>query len=96
MRALDFLVNKRVELLEIAARHGASNIRVFGSVARGEETVESDIDLLVDMQEDRGLYELIGLQQELEEFLGRKTDVMTANNIAPRLMEKIVAEAMPL
>ena len=62
------LERKRDEILGIAARHGARNIRVFGSVARGEDRPASDIDLLVDMASDRSLLDLVGLQQDLESF----------------------------
>ena len=58
----------REEIHRIAARHGARNVRVFGSVARGEDRSDSDVDLLVEMQDDRSLLDLVGLEQESRSF----------------------------
>ena len=93
---LDLLRSRRDELLAIAARHGGANLRVFGSVARGEDTGASDLDFLVDMAEERSLYDLVGLQQEIEKLLGRKTDLLTENGISRYLRERILAEAVEL
>ena len=84
---------KRQEILHIAERHGAHNIRVFGSVARGEDQPESDLDLLVDMASGRSLLDLVGLGQDLEELLDRKVDVVTDASLHPALSERIRAEA---
>jgi predicted nucleotidyltransferase len=72
------------------------NVRVFGSVARGEATDESDIDLLVDAESGRSLLDVIGLWLDLQELLGRKVDLLTEGGINPHLREKILAEARPL
>lgn len=96
MNTLQLLRNKRVELLAIAARHGARNVRVFGSVVRGEDIEDSDLDLLVDMQEGRSLYDLVGLQQDIEKLLGRKADVLTESGINRYLKDRILGEAKPL
>ncbi|MGC2433351.1 MAG: nucleotidyltransferase family protein, partial [Desulfobaccales bacterium] len=72
------LQEKRQEILEIAARHGASNIRVFGSMARGEADAQSDVDILVELEEGRSLFDLGGLLMDLENLLGCKVDVVTA------------------
>jgi predicted nucleotidyltransferase len=90
------LEQKREEIFRIAARHGARNIRLFGSVARGDDRPESDVDLLVEMEEDRSLLDLVGLGQELEALLRRKVDVLTAESLHPALRHRIVAEARPL
>ena len=90
------LHKKRKEILHIAERHGAHNIRVFGSVARGEDQPESDVDLLVDMASGRSLLDLVGLGQDLEELLDRKVDVVTDASLHPALCERIRREARPL
>lgn len=86
----------RDEILQIAARHGARNVRVFGSVARGEDRTDSDVDLLVEMADDRSLLDLVGLEQDLEELLGRNVDVLTDAAIHPALRPRITAEARAL
>jgi uncharacterized protein len=74
----DDLHRPRDGLMAIAARHGASNLRLFGSVLRGEEGADSDIDLLVDMAEDRGFGDYLGLVEELEGILARRVDLVIA------------------
>lgn len=96
MNTLELLRNRRTDILAAAARHGAKNVRVFGSATRGEDTDASDIDLLVSMEENRSLYDLIGLQQEIEQMFGRKTDVLTDKSINRYLQERILQEATVL
>ncbi len=86
----------REEILRIAALHGARNVRVFGSVARGEDQSDSDVDLLVEMANDRSLLDLVGLEQDLEELLGRDVDILTDAAIHPALRLRIIAEARAL
>jgi predicted nucleotidyltransferase len=90
------LQQKRNDILRIAARHGARNLRVFGSVARGDDRAHSDVDLLVDMDSDRSLLDLVGLGQDLEELLQRRVDVLTAATLHPALRDRILAESRPL
>lgn len=87
---------KRQEILRIAASHGARNVRLFGSIARGEDHLESDIDLLVDTDSDRSLWDLVGLGQDLEELLDCRVDVLTDGSLHPALRERILAEARAL
>ena len=93
----DIIGNKRDALLKLTAQHGASNVRVFGSVARGEATPESDLDLLVDQDWSKlsgwGGMELI---VELEELLGRKVDVATEEELKSRIRTRVLDEAVPL
>jgi predicted nucleotidyltransferase len=96
MRLLTRLKARRVELLAAARRRGAMNVRVFGSVARGEEMPGSDVDLLVDMQAGRSLLDLAGLQQDFERLLGHRVDVLTEDSISPYLREQVLREARPL
>lgn len=95
MVTLSILQSKRAEIFALAAKHGASNLRLFGSVFRGEDHEDSDIDFLVDMQETRSLYDLIGLQQDLEKAIGRKVDVLTPEGINRYLKDRILGEAAP-
>lgn len=96
MTPLDSLREKREAILRIAAEHGARNVRVFGSVARGDATSQSDIDFLVEMPKGRSLWDLIGFWQDVEDLLGVEVDVVTDGGISPYLEEKILAEAVPL
>lgn len=79
-----------------AAHHGASNVRIFGSVARGEEHKDSDVDFLVDMESDRSLLDRIGLIQDLEDLLERKVDVATVPGLRDYFRERILSQAIPL
>lgn len=90
------LQEKRENILRIAAKYGASNIRIFGSVARGEADEKSDIDLLVDLEQGRSLFDLGGLLMDLQDLLGRKVDVVTERGLHPRMREQILKEAISL
>lgn len=90
------LHEQRNEILRIAARHGARNVRLFGSAARGDDHAGSDLDILVEMESSRSLLDLVGLSQDLEELLERRVDVVTENSVHPALRERILAEARPL
>jgi len=92
----EVLKNRRSEILRVAAEHGAYNVRVFGSVRRGQAGPHSDIDLLVSMEEGRTLLDFAGLWQELEELLGCRVDVISDGGLSPYLRERILAEAAPL
>jgi len=82
--------------LRVAARHGAHNVRVFGSVARGEAGEDSDIDLLVELEPGRSLRDQAGLIVELLDLLGRKVDVVTEQGLYWLLRRRILKEARPL
>jgi len=94
MNADELVRNKREEVLRIAERHGARNVRVFGSVARGEASPDSDLDFLVDMEPGRSLLDLGGLLMDLQELLGRRVDVVTEQGLRSRV--RVLREAMPL
>lgn len=83
-------------MTRLAHRYGARNIRVFGSVARGEAGPQSDLDLLVDMEAGRSLLDLVAFWQDLEELLGRRVDILTDGGISPYLKDRIYSEAIPL
>ena len=90
------LSERRDEVLEVAAQHHAGNVRVFGSVARGEETEGSDIDLLVDMEPGRSLLDQVRLRRAMSELLGVDVDVVTSGGLLPRDRSTILDEAVPL
>lgn len=90
------LTENRAQILQIAARHGARNVRVFGSAARGEAGPSSDIDLLVDLEPGRSLLDHVALWQDLQELLGCPVDVVVEGGVSPYLRERILAEAVPL
>ncbi|MDM8558387.1 nucleotidyltransferase family protein [Candidatus Parabeggiatoa sp. HSG14] len=93
---LSFLKQKRCKIIELAKRHGANNIRIFGSVARGEANAESDIDFLVNMNANKGLLEKIALIQDLETFLNKKIDVVTEKSLHWYIRERVIKEAVSL
>jgi predicted nucleotidyltransferase len=94
---MDPLLEQERERIErIARRFGARNVRVFGSRARGDASPASDVDLLVEMEPERSLLDLIGLEQELRGVLGVEIDVLTPDSISPYLRDQIEREAVPL
>lgn len=90
------LTQKREKILELANRHGAKNIRVFGSVARGEADTASDIDFLVEMEPGRSLLDIGGLLMDLQDLLGQSVDVVTENGLKPHMRERVRREATSL
>ncbi|MEP7352385.1 MAG: nucleotidyltransferase domain-containing protein [Acidobacteriota bacterium] len=81
---------------EIAARHGALHLRLFGSIARGEDRPDSDLDLLVDLEPGRSLLDLIAIKQDLEDLLHRPVDVVTEASLSPYMREAVLKEALTL
>lgn len=96
MDAKPLLKARRKEILEIAARNGAVNVRVFGSVARGEDRPDSDIDFLVNLESGRSLLDLARLLRELTTLLDRPVDVVTEAGLRPRIKLRVLKEARPL
>ncbi len=87
---------KRQDILRIAKEHGAVNIRIFGSVARGEADENSDIDFLVDMEPGRNLLDLGGLLMDLRELLLMDVDVITEKGLKQRIRARVLREAVAL
>ncbi|MBM3216728.1 nucleotidyltransferase family protein [Candidatus Poribacteria bacterium] len=87
---------KRADILRLCAAYGARNLRIFGSVARGSADSESDIDFLVEMEPGRSLFDLGGLQYELEHLLGSPVDVVTERGLKARIRDRVLGEAVPL
>jgi hypothetical protein len=89
------LKQKREQVLETAARYGAYDVRVFGSLARGEADGASDIDLLVNLEPGRSLMDLGGLLYDLQILLGTEVDVVTEKGLRARIREQVLREAVP-
>lgn len=90
------LQTHREEILAIAAGRGASNVRVFDSMVRGESRMESDVDLLVSFEPGRSLLDLVGLKHEVEDLVQRSVDVVTDRSLSPYIRDQVLAEAVPL
>lgn len=95
-RSLAELRTRREKILELAARHGARNLRVFGSVARGDADERSDVDFLVDMDVGRSLLDMGALLMDLEDLLGCDVDVVTESGLRDRVRPRALAEAQLL
>lgn len=92
----ELLKEKREDILRIATQHGASKVRIFGSVARGEARPDSDVDFLVELEPGRSLLDRVALIQDLEDLLGTKVDVATDKGLRDRVRDRILNEAVPL
>jgi len=92
----EIIGNRRQQILAIAAKHGAFNIRVFGSVANGTANDSSDVDFLVDMESERSLFDMGGLLYELQELLHRRVDIATEGGLHWYIKDRIIKEAKPL
>lgn len=96
MPAIKEILNKREQIISIAKQNKINNVMLFGSVLREEERPDSDIDFLVECNDDCSLFDIISLKHALEEFLGRQIDVVTADSIHWTLKDKILQEAKPI
>jgi uncharacterized protein len=92
--SMEQLARVRAEILAAASRHGATNVRVFGSVARGDADAASDVDFLVDFEPGRSLLDLASLLVELEDLLGRPVDVVTEPGLKARIRQRVLDEAV--
>jgi predicted nucleotidyltransferase len=89
-------LTKKKEILRLAARYGATNVRIFGSLARSASSPSSDIDILVDLDPSRSLMDLGGLMMDLQEALHMPVDIATVRMLRPKIRERALAEAVPL
>jgi len=96
MGELQIVQQRKKEIIAVAQAHGLVNVRVFGSVACGEDTAQSDIDFLVDLEKGRTLLDLGGALVQLQDLLGRRVDIVTERGLHWYLREKILREARPL
>lgn len=93
---LALLRRQKGRIERLARRYGARNVLIFGSVARGEDDADSDVDLLVELEPGRSLLDLAGLKLALEQILGRPVDVVTKRGLRDRLRQRVLAEAVAL
>lgn len=96
MNTQELLQARRIDILDLAHQYGAYNVRIFGSVARGEADSKSDIDFLVEMESDRTLLDMGGLLMELRELLGTPVDLVTETGLKQRIRQRVLQEAIPL
>ncbi len=96
MTTIDLLQAKRDDVLEVAQHHGVTSIRVFGSVARGDESADSDIDFLVTTGPSVSSWFPAGLILELEQLLGRHIDIVTESGLNPLIRDQVMTEAVAL
>lgn len=95
--SLDSIIaEKREEILKAAARHGACGVRIFGSFARGDAGPDSDVDVLVDLEPGRSLFDVGGLLMDLQDILGRKVDVVTEGALHWYIRDRVLEEAVLL
>ncbi|MEO1123359.1 MAG: nucleotidyltransferase family protein [Cyanobacteria bacterium J06639_16] len=90
------LRSQRQAILQVAEGYGAHNLRIFGSVARGEDDAASDLDLLVDLEAGRSLFDLGGLSMDLQTLLGCRVDVVTEKGLKQRIRDRVLQEAIEL
>jgi predicted nucleotidyltransferase len=90
------LEENRSDILRIAANHGARDVRVFGSRARGQAHRDSDLDLLITLEKGKSLLDIVAIKQDIEDLLGYKVDVVTEAAISPYMRDRILEEAVPL
>jgi predicted nucleotidyltransferase len=96
MTASKLLRRHRAEVLRLASAYGATDVRVFGSVARGTDTETRDVDLLGSMAPGRRVFDIGGLLMDLQALLGRRVDIVTERGLRPRLRAPIVRDAVPI
>lgn len=96
MTIYECLQANRERILQTAANYGAYNVRIFGSVARGEADASSDVDFLVEMEPGRSLFDLGGLLMDLQELLNCKVDIVTEKGLRQRIRERVLREAISL
>jgi hypothetical protein len=92
----DILKETREEILRIAAKRGARQVRLFGSFAKGMATEASDVDILVEMESGRSLLDLVAIKQDLEDLLGRPVHVVTASSRSPYMRDEVLKEMVGL
>lgn len=94
--SIEQLKTQRQEILQLATQHGAKNIRIFGSIVRGDADDDSDVDFLVELEHGRSLLDLGGFLMDLQGLLHCDVDVVTVNGLRPRIRQRVLQEAVPL
>jgi len=92
----ELLGGRRAQVLQLAAKHGARNVRIFGSAARGEADATSDLDFLIELEPGRNVLDMGGLLMDLQSLLGRPVDVISEKGLRPSIRARVLREAVPL
>jgi len=93
---IEALKQKRAEIISIAERNGGRKVRIFGSLARGDSGIDSDVDFLIELEPERSLLDIVAIKQDLEDLLQRKVDVVTESAVSPYIRREIVRQAISL
>jgi uncharacterized protein len=96
MTLAQLLGDKRQDILRLATQHGATHVRIFGSLARGEARPDGDVDIVITLDPERGLLDLIALKQDLEDLLGCEVDVVTEASVSPYIRPQVLRDAVAL
>lgn len=96
MTVAELLNANREQVISLAKEHGARNVRIFGSVARGDDREDSDVDFLVDFESDRSLLDYVGLLQDLQDLLGKRVELAQPTSLHPLIRDQILSEARAL
>ena len=96
MKTADVILQNRNEILRLSSLHGAKNVRIFGSIARGDDQPDSDVDFLIELEQGRTLLDLAGLSIDLQKLLGRKVDIVTEKSLHWYIKDRVVREAKPI
>ena len=96
MATIDLILNSRNEILELASKYGCTDVRIFGSVSRGDERDDSDIDFLVNIDENHTLLDMVGFQADLQKIFHRKVDVVQETSLHWFIKKQILGEAKPI
>lgn len=94
MNIRQLIKENRHEIMALAKKYGAHNVRIFGSVARNEDSLSSDLDILIQLESGRSLFDIIALKQDLEDLLGCKVDVVTEDGLSPYIREEVLKSAV--
>jgi uncharacterized protein len=92
----ELIIRQKEQILALTAKYGAYNVRIFGSVARGEANENSNVDFLINLEEGRSLFDLGGLLMDLQKLLGRKVDIVTEGGLHWYIKDRVLKEAIPL
>ena len=96
MKPSEALNKNRVQIRQIVASHHASNARVFGSVAKGEDTNQSDLDILIEPTNETTLFDIGAIRRKLKDLLGATVDVLTPNSLPDHFREEVIASSVPV
>jgi len=92
----ELILKNRKAILAITSKYGAKNVRIFGSMAKGSASSKSDVDILIELEKGKGLFDIISMKQDIEDLLHRKVDIVTEAAVSPYMREEVLNEAVAL